>query len=131
MEETTTVIFKPSRTVPPMGRNARLSFDGLTLRAGPKNFLGPADIAKLTKHPDFARYAVLGAIEIVESGAAIAAVPGKPAYPEKLDKLNVEQAEDMINACDELEVLRRWLGVETRKGLREILNRRIAEVQRS
>lgn len=123
----TPVTYKPGRCSPPRGPSSQLLFDNITLQAGPRNYLSDDDLSRLMDHPDFARYEAIGAIEIQGAAEAVPTTPGNE-YPANLSTLKTEAAEDLINATDDLEVLRTWFDAETRKGVREILSRRMREI---
>lgn len=127
----TCVVYKPSKCYPPQTATAELWFDTIALKAGPKNFLDDQQLQALVDHPDYPRYRAWDAIEIMapETPAPeLPAIDGKTTYPSNLSGLSVDKAEHIVNACDDLIVLRTWFDAETRKTLREILTRRISEI---
>ena len=127
----TCIVYKPSKTYPPQAATAEVWFDNLVLKPGSRNFLSDSQLAELQAHPDYARYQGWGAIEVISPELATPELPitdRGTAYPSNLSGISVEKAEDIVNACDDLAVLRAWFDAETRKTLREILTRRIEEI---
>lgn len=127
----TCVVYKPSKCYPPQAATAEVWFDSIILKAGSGNFLNDGQLEQLMDHPDFVRYDTWGAIEVVTPDTPAPDLPvvqGQPTYPANLSGISVEKAEDIVNACDDVAVLRAWFDAETRKTLREILTRRIQEI---
>lgn len=127
---TTCVVYKPTACFPPKGVASEVYFDSLRIQAGPKNYLDDADLERLISHPDYPQYEAWGAIEVIQPDQepAPAPVPGQPVYPANLSGISVEKAENVVNGCDDVTVLRAWFDSETRKTLREIITRRIEEI---
>lgn len=128
---TTCVVYKPTACFPPKGVASEVFFDSLCLKAGAKNYLTDDELERLISHDDYPRYEAWGAIEVIQpeqEAPELAPAPGQPIYPANLSGISVEKAEDIVNGCDDVVVLRAWFDAETRKTLREILTRRIEEI---
>lgn len=127
----TCVVYKPSKCYPPQAATAEVWFDNVILRPGAGNFLNDSQLDTLISHPDFPRYEAWDALEVVTPDTPAPELPtvaGAATYPASLGGISVDKAEDIVNACDDVAVLRAWFDAETRKTLREILTRRISEI---
>lgn len=120
------VIFKPAKCYPPMAPTARLWFDRVRLKAG-VNHLNDKDFQTLTTHPDYQGYADRGAVVAMEPEAVVKDIPLSDT-PANLGAYNVGEAEDIINATEDIDVLKRWLSAETRKTTRDDLIRQIKDL---
>lgn len=120
------IIFYPDRTIPPMDKSARMSFDEIELVAGTNN-LSAEQIEALQKHPDLARFIKLKAIELIESSEEIepsinSSIPDLSAYA-------VEDAQKLVMETVDLATLENWQNSETRKTVKSTLATRISQLK--
>lgn len=120
------VIFKPAKCYPPMSKSAPLGFDRVRLKAG-VNHLNAKDFQILINHPDYQSYADRGAVVAMEPEKVVEDIPLSDT-PANLGAYNVGEAEDIVNATEDIDVLKRWLSAETRKTTRDDLIRQIKDL---
>lgn len=124
MTDTITVLFKPQNCYPPSS-NAHY-FDGLKLIPGSGNHLTAEQVTTLLAHPDYPRYRDWGAIEVL--GETAATIPTEPA-PKSITNLSADDAEKAIEGCFEVATLREWYEAETRRPVRQQIQRRIKAIE--
>jgi hypothetical protein len=122
-----TLIFYPTRCVPPASQISQHSFDGVILKAG-NNDLSEEEAEKLLNHPDFERYQTWGAIELIGETSEVID-PAANTEKVSLANYSVEDAEKIIEQTHDAELLAVWLVTETRKTLRQAINRRITTIK--
>lgn len=122
----TLVIFHPDKSIPPQREGATLSFDAVELRAG-VNSLPPDQLETLQKHPDFARFQKLKAIELVEKSEEID--PQANSEIADLGVYDADQAVKLVNNTNDLDILDGWLKTETRKPIRTAIATRINQLK--
>lgn len=119
----TTVIYKPENCYPQQGPRSKIRFDRLTLDPG-TNHLSEAQFSTLAAHPDFKAYVNRKALIIQEPKEEVELVPLSD-IPANLSAYNLTEAGDIIDNTHDVDVLKRWLKDENRKGARDQITLRI------
>lgn len=97
-------------------------FDRVVLRPGGNNV--PADYWEAVKaHPGVVPFLQAGWIKEIPGGEK---APEGPEVPASLEKYKDATARALIDRTDDLPTLERWRAAETRKGVKEALEARIA-----
>lgn len=121
------VVYRPEACIPPRGAKSVLKLDNhpwrLTLNPG-SNSISDENAKKLEAHPDFARYSDRGALAINDAPESTSPSDSTTA-PDNLSQLNTDEAGELIDKTDNVELLQKWLKAETRKTTRGDLERRI------
>lgn len=117
------VIHYPYKCFPP--RAGATCFDLIMLRPG-TNHLESSEIEALKAHTDYPQYEKWGAIEIL---GAKPKINPKEQVPSELSKLNVDEAEKLIENCHDAAKLESWLTNESRVTLRQAINRRVGQIK--
>ena len=121
------VVYRPEACNPPRGKNAALNLDDYPwrLRLSPgNNQVSDEDAAKLEEHPSFAKYEASEALTIKDTPEE-SSPSDSTAAPENLSQLNVDEAGDLIDQTDNVDLLNKWLAAERRVTTRADLERRI------
>ena len=119
-----TLLFNPQKCFPPT--KGAHCFDGLTLTPGASQW-AEDDLETLLNHPDFARYDAWGAVEILGETAEI--VPSEETTGlADLSGMNGDDAEKLIEATHDTDALKAWLEKETRRTVRQFIQRRLTAI---
>jgi hypothetical protein len=119
------ILFRPQKCYPPS--TASHFFNTLELRPG-TNLVSEAELTTLETHPDFSRYLGWGAVEVVAEPQMTIDL----AAPQATDITNfsIETVEPVIEETPDLPTLEAWLDKETRKPVRQLLQRRITALKK-
>ncbi len=93
------------------------------LRPG-QNKVEDAIATRLSKHPSFSKYKGWGALTIVDAPSDPTPSDAAKA-PDTLAEFNVQEAEDLINRTENVELLQKWQKSDQRKSVQADLARRI------
>ena len=122
----TIVIYKPGNCYPEQREGSSVGFDRLLLKAG-ANHLSDTEFSRLKAHPDFAGYVQRKALVVQEPKEEVDPVPFSD-IPASLAGYNTTEAEDIIDATHDADVLRRWLSAERRVATKKSLTQRIKDL---
>lgn len=121
------VVYRPEGCRPPRASNSVLKIDAypwrLSLNPG-NNLVSDEDAQKLENHSDFDKYQGWGALTI-KDGPKEPSASDSTTAPDNLSHLNTDEAQDLIDKTDNVDLLRKWLAAESRKTTRGDLERRI------
>jgi hypothetical protein len=117
------VIFRPDKCVPPI--NASKYFDRVKLNEGVNDSLTEDELKSLQGHDAFEQHVKWGAIEVKEDITPGIVDPAVNSDVSDLSEYNEDDAADIIRETLDKDTLVRWLAIETRKGVRAIINARI------
>lgn len=120
------LIFYPERCQPLMSPTSSMAFDSVVLSAGTNELTSNA-IELIQKHPDYARFAKLKAIEIIEKSEVVDLQTNSDITD--LSAYAIEQAQTIINSTSDLDTLDSWLKSETRQKVRATIATRITQVK--
>lgn len=109
-----------------MSPTSSMAFDSVVLSAG-TNELTTDAIELIQKHPDYARFAKLKAIEVIEKSEVVDLQINSDITD--LSAYAIEQAQTIINSTSDLDTLDSWLKSETRQKIRATIATRITQVK--